>query len=75
MKRTISVRNIDCANCAAKIEDKINKLKDVKEASLNIMMEKLTIEFNSCSEEDVNVIMKDVEKVIKKVEPDAIIGQ
>ena len=73
MKKSFSIKNIDCANCAAKIEDRINKLDGVKEATLNFMMEKLTIEFNSSSEEEALEVMKDVEKIVNKIEPDATI--
>lgn len=73
MKKSFLIKNIDCANCAAKIEGRINKLNGVKEATLNFMMEKLIIEFCSSSEEDVEIVMKDVEKIVNKVEPDAII--
>lgn len=75
MKKVFAIKDIDCANCAAKIEDKINKLNGVKEANLNFMMEKLTIEFESSDEEDVERVMEDVKKVIAKVEPDAVIMQ
>ena len=73
MKKVFTVKDIDCANCASKIEDKINKLKGVKEAVLNFMMEQLTIEFESDNQEDIDSVMKDVKKVIAKVEPDATI--
>ena len=73
MKKVFTVQNIDCANCAAKIEEKINKLKGVKDAVLNFMMEQLTIEFESDNLEEVDTVMKDVKKVIAKVEPDASI--
>ena len=73
MKKVFTVKDIDCANCAAKIEDRINKLKGVKEAVLNFMMEQLTIEFESDNQEEVDIVMKDVKKVIAKVEPDATI--
>ncbi len=73
MKKSFSIKNIDCANCAAKIEERINKLDGVKEATLNFMMEKLTIEFSSFSEEDALKVMKDVEKIVNKIEPDATI--
>lgn len=73
MKKVFAIKDIDCANCAAKIEDRINKLKGVKEANLNFMMEKLSIEFESDNEENVAIVMDEVKKVVKKVEPDAFI--
>lgn len=73
MKKVFAIKDIDCANCAAKIEDRINKLNGVKEANLNFMMEKLSIEFESDNEENVAIVMDEVKKVVKKVEPDAFI--
>lgn len=73
MKKVFAIKDIDCANCAAKIEDRINKLKGVKEANLNFMMEKLSIEFESDNEENVAIVMDEVKEVVKKVEPDAFI--
>lgn len=73
MKKNFDIKNIDCANCAAKIEDRINKLKGVKEANLNFMMEKLTIEFESDGDDKVMQVIDEVKKIVSKVEPDAVI--
>ena len=73
MKKSFDIKNIDCANCAAKIEDRINKLKGVKEANLNFMMEKLTIEFESDGDDKVMQVIDEVKKIVSKVEPDAVI--
>ena len=74
MKKVYSIEGIDCANCAAKIEDKINKIKEIDEANLNFMMEKLSIEFKASTDEEVEEIMKEVRKIVKKMEPDAVIS-
>ena len=47
MKKTYTIEGIDCANCAMKIEEKINKNKGVEEANLNFMMGKLSIIFRT----------------------------
>lgn len=73
MKKSFDIKNIDCANCAAKIEDRINKLKGVKEANLNFMMEKLTIEFESDGDDKVMQVIDEVKKIVSIVEPDAVI--
>ena len=67
MKKTYKVE-VDCANCAAKMEEAIKKLNGVKDATVSFMAQKLTIE----AEDDVDFdgLMKDVIKCIKKVEPD-----
>ena len=73
MKKIYKVE-VDCANCAAKIEDKINKMKNIEEVNLNFMMEKLSIEFKVSTDEDVEEIMDEVRKLVKKLEPDAVIS-
>ena len=74
MKKVYSIEGIDCANCAAKIEDKINKMKNIEEVNLNFMMEKLSIEFKVSTDEDVEEIRDEVRKLVKKLEPDAVIS-
>ena len=74
MKKVYSIEGIDCANCAAKIEDKINKIKGIDEANLNFMMEKLSIEFKVSTDEEAEEVMQQVRKIVKKMESDAIIS-
>lgn len=74
MKKVYSIEGIDCANCAAKIEDKINRMKNIEEANLNFMMGKLSIEFKLSTDEEVEEIMEEVRKLVKKLEPDAVIN-
>ena len=74
MKKVYSIEGIDCANCAAKIEGKINRMKNIEEANLNFMMGKLSIEFKVSTDEKVEEIMEEVRKLVKKLEPDAIIS-
>lgn len=74
MKKVYSIEGIDCANCAAKIEDKINKIKEIDEANLNFMMEKLSIEFKVLTDEEAEEVMQQVRKIVKKMEPDAVIS-
>lgn len=74
MKKVYSIEGIDCANCAAKIEDKINKIKGIDEANLNFMMEKLSIEFKVSTVEEAEEVMQEVRKIVKKMEPDAVIS-
>lgn len=74
MKKVYSIEGIDCANCAAKIEDKINRMKNIEEANLNFMIGKLSIEFKVSTDEEVEEIMEEVRKLVKKLEPDAVIS-
>ena len=74
MKKVYSIEGRDCANCAAKIEDKINKIKEIDEDNLNFMIEKLSIEFKASTDEEAEEVMKEVRKIVKKMEPDAVIS-
>ena len=66
MKKVYSIEGIDCANCAAKVEDKINKIKGIDEAVLNFMTSKLSIEFKSSEEKDVEQVMNEVKKIMDR---------
>ena len=67
MKKTYLLEDLDCANCAAKMEAVINKLDGVVSARVSFMTQKLILE-TEC--EDQGVIIKEIQKVIKKIEPD-----
>ena len=70
MKKTYKIE-VDCANCAAKMEDAIKKLDGVNDASVSFMMQKMTIDADDARFDE---IMKEVVEVCKKVEPDCIIN-
>ena len=70
MKKVFKVEDLDCAHCAGLIEDAVKKIAGVKDASLNFMMMKLSVE---AEEADFPRIQKEIKKVAKKVEPDCTI--
>ena len=72
MKSTFKIKGIDCANCAAQLENKINKLEGVKNASISFMAERMVIEYE---EQKAEEIMKKIKKLIKKEEPDATLEE
>ena len=65
MKKTYKLIDLDCANCAAKMEAAIKKLPGVTDATVSFLTQKMTIEAD-----DLDAVIKDVVKCIKKVEPD-----
>ena len=71
MKKKFKITDLDCANCAAKMEDAIKKLDGVNDASVSFMMQKMTIDADDARFDE---IMKEVVEVCKKVEPDCIIN-
>lgn len=67
MKKKFKLADLDCANCAAKMETAIKKLSGVNDANVSFMTQKLTID---ADDERFDDIMQEVIKVCKKVEPD-----
>lgn len=67
MKKKFKLQDLDCANCAAKMEDAIKKIPGVKDAGVSFMMQKMTI---NADDDRFDEIMQEVVKVCAKVEPD-----
>lgn len=67
MKKIFKLEDLDCANCAAKMERNIAKIDGVTQVNVNFLTQKMTIEADDSRFEE---IMDEVVKVCKKVEPD-----
>lgn len=67
MKKSYKIE-VDCANCANKMEEAAKKTTGVKDASVNFMMLKMNVEFEEG--QDPKAVMKEVLKNCKKVEDD-----
>lgn len=67
MKKSFKLVDLDCANCAQKMEDAIKKLDGVQDATVSFMMQKMTLTADGERFEDV---LKQVIKTCKKIEPD-----
>lgn len=67
MKKRFKLDEIDCANCAQKLEDAIKKVDGVKSASVNFMTQKLMLEADDSEFDDV---LDRVIKLAADVEPD-----
>ena len=66
MKKKFKLMDLDCANCAAKMEDAIKKIDGVNDATVSFMMQKLTLDADyDCFDE----ILKEAAEICKKVEP------
>lgn len=70
MKKRFKLTDLDCANCAAKMEEAIKKINGVQSAAVSFMAQKMTIE---ADEARFDCIMKEVVAVCKKIEPDCVI--
>ncbi len=67
MKKKFKLEDLDCANCAAKMENAIKKIDGVNDASVSFMAQKMTID---AVDEKFDEIMEQVVAVCAKVEPD-----
>lgn len=70
MKKKFKLTDLDCANCAAKMEDAIKRIDGVNDAAVSFMTQKLTID---ADDERFDEIMTQVVAACKKVEPDCTI--
>ncbi|MBO6107950.1 MAG: cation transporter [Eubacterium sp.] len=67
MKKKFKLQDLDCANCAAKMEEAIKKIDGVTDASVSFMTQKMMIEADDDRFDD---IVAEAIKCIAKVEPD-----
>ena len=67
MKKVFKLEELDCAHCAAKMEDGIRKLDGVTAVSVNFLTQKLTLEADDAKFDE---ILKKAAAICKKIEPD-----
>ena len=70
MKKRFNLEDLDCANCAAKMEAAIKKIDGVHDASVNFLTQKMMVDADDAR---FDAIMDEVVKVCRKVEPDCVI--
>ncbi len=70
MKKMYKLQDLDCANCAAKMEAAVKKIPGVRDAAVSFMAQKLTIE---ADDDRFDAVMRDVVKACRRVEPDCTI--
>ena len=71
MNIKFKIKGLDCANCAAELEREIQKIEGVTKVSISFMTERMEVEYESSEEE----IIKKIQKVIKREEPDVSIDK
>ena len=72
MKKTYLFEGLDCANCAAEIENNVSKMKGVNHVSVSFLTTKMVLE----TEEDMtDEFLKKLTKTVKKTEPDVIMKE
>lgn len=67
MKKTFELEDLDCANCARKMQEAIEKIPGVTSCSVNFMTQKMTLEADDAV---FDSIVKASVEAIKKIEPD-----
>lgn len=70
MKKTIKLQDLDCANCAAKIETAVAKLEGVTEVKVNFMSQKMILD---APDDRFDTILEAAKKTVRKIEPDVVI--
>ena len=67
MKKVYKMQDLDCANCAAKMEAAVAKISGVEKVIINFMTQKMTLE---ASEADLPRILEEAQQTIRKIERD-----
>ena len=67
MKKTYKI-DVDCANCANKMEDAARRTEGVQTATVNFMTQKMIVEF--AEGQEPGAVMAEVRRACQKVEPD-----
>ena len=67
MKKVFDLEDLDCANCAAKMEEGIRKIEGVEEVNVNFLTQKMTL---AAPDEIFDKILKQAVRVCRKIEPD-----
>lgn len=70
MKKKYSLENLECAHCAAKMEEAIKKIDGVNDASVSFMMQKLMIDADDAVFDEV---LKKAIEACRKIEPDCVV--
>ncbi len=70
MKKAFKLEGLECANCAAKIENAVKKLAGVTAASVNFMTTKMVIEAEDAR---IDEVVRSAHDIVRKFEPDVIV--
>lgn len=70
MRKAFRLQDLDCANCAAKMENAIKNIEGVKSASISFMTQKLVLE---ADDDRFEAVLDEAQRACKKFEPDCVI--
>lgn len=69
----LNLKGLDCANCANKIEDRVNKLEEVEEANINFSLGRINIKIKN--EDSKENVINHVKRIVKELEPDVEVSE
>ena len=67
MRKVFKMEDLDCANCAAKMEDAIRRIEGVESVSVSYIMQRLTL---VAGDDKFDDIVRQAQKVCRRIEPD-----
>ena len=70
MKKAFKIRELDCADCAQKIEEAAAKVEGVNKVRVNFLSERMTLDADDARFDEV---LGEIKKIIKTIEPDAVL--
>lgn len=70
MRKTFKLEDLDCANCAAKMESGIKKIDGVNDATISFMTQKLMLDADDAR---FDAILNEAERICRKIEPDVVV--
>ncbi len=70
MKAVLKLEGLDCANCAAKIENEVQRIPGVEKATVTFMTQKMTI---VAPDDKIEAIVEEATKLTKKLEGDVVV--
>ena len=70
MIKTLILEDLDCANCAAKIEKAAGELEGVKKSTVTFLTQKMVLDVE---DDKVAEVVKQVKAIVKKLEPDVTV--
>ncbi len=71
MKKSFRLSNLDCANCAAKLERALNRLDGVERATVSFLAQRLSIE---AADERFEAVAAEAKALVRKLEPDVTVA-
>ncbi len=70
MKRSFKLQDLDCANCAAKMESAINQLPAVNKATISFMTQKLVLDADVADANALDAVIAEAQAICSSIEPD-----